>query len=135
MTDIMTKAQRSVLMSKIKSKNTGIEVSIKKELKRRGVRGFVMHAELNGKPDFVFRKKKIAVFCDGDFWHGYKFAMWKDSLNKFWRNKIASNMERDRQVNVALRKNGWRVIRIWGHAIKRNPEASTNKILKIVKGT
>ncbi len=119
-------------MSKIRSKDTGIEIVILKELKSRSLKDFVRYAELPGKPDFVFRKQHIAVFCDGDFWHGYKFGSWNRKLNKFWRTKITSNITRDRKNRVMLRKAGWKVLRLWGHEIKKNPSKCVDWIEAIM---
>ena len=66
---------------------------------------------LPGKPDIVFTKRKIAIFIDGDFWHGYRFPTWKDSLSDFWQKKIEQNRIRDRKNFNKLRKRGWKVIR------------------------
>ena len=130
MTDILTKAQRSLLMSKVKSKDTGIEIALIKELHRRKIRNFSRYSKLIGKPDVVFERQKLAVFCDGDFWHGYLFETWKHKLNIFWLKKISNNMRRDRIVSRELKKDGWTVMRFWGHQILKNPGYCAKKIEK-----
>ena len=128
----MTKAKRSKLMSKIKGTNTGIEKILVRELKNRGIKGFKRYANMIGKPDIIFPKAKIIVFCDGDFWHGYKFESWKNKLNNFWSDKILTNIRRDRKIRRMLKKDGWKVVSFWGHQIEKNPELCVDKILKLM---
>lgn len=88
-----------------------------------GITGWRRDSKLQGKPDFVFPKPRIAVFVDGCFWHGCPKHGTKPKTNAaFWRKKIARNRERDREVGQALRQRGWRVLRIWEHELK-----NTNK--------
>jgi len=72
------------------------------------------------------------VFCDGDFWHGYKFESWKNKLNNFWSDKILTNIRRDRKIRRMLKKDGWKVVSFWGHQIEKNPELCVDKILKLM---
>jgi DNA mismatch endonuclease, patch repair protein len=83
---------------------------------------------LPGSPDFVLAGAKTAVFVDGDFWHGYRFPSWADSLAPFWKDKIQRNRARDRRSHAALRRMGWRVVRLWQHQIKRDLEGCMNRI-------
>lgn len=119
-----TSEQISYNMSRIKSKNTTIEVRFEEELKRRGLTTYVRNQKgIPGKPDFAFVAKKVAVFCDGDFWHGYDWETTKQTIHsnrKFWITKIEKNMARDARVNAALEAQGWRTFRFWGHDIKKN---------------
>jgi DNA mismatch endonuclease (patch repair protein) len=116
------------IMSAIHSKNTKPEIMLRKELWKRGLRFRVNYKELKGKPDIVFTRAKLAVFCDGDFWHGHNWAIrgfgsLEEELkryNEFWANKIIKNVERDEQVNIELRNLGWFVLRFWESAIKRD---------------
>ncbi len=128
MTDVFTKKEISALMSKIRGKDTGIELTVLAELKKRGIRGFERHGTILGRPDFVFYKNKVAIFCDGDFWHGYKFNSWKNKLGNFWSNKISQNIRRDMKVKRQLRANGWHVMRFWEHEIERNKTKCIDKI-------
>lgn len=132
MTDIMSKKKRSALMSRIRSKNTGIEIALLNELKERNIRGFKRYANLAGKPDFVFPEQKTVVFCDGDFWHGYNFSKWEYKLNSFWREKIAKNIMHDKLVRQTLKKQGWCVVRFWGHEIKNDSSQCIDKLNKVL---
>ena len=87
---------------------------------------------LPGKPDILFSKSKIAIFADGDFWHGKNFNEWKKRVSPFWRTKIAKNMERDKKQTNSLKNQGYRVIRFWGSIIKKHPENVTRKIEKLI---
>ena len=121
-----TQEQISYNMSQVKNKNTTIELRLEAELNKRGITTYIKnHKDIPGKPDFAFVARKIAVFCDGDFWHGYN---WEEAKNKihsnkdFWIKKIGRNMARDTEVNAALEKQGWKVLRFWGHDLKKHPE-------------
>lgn len=128
MTDNLSKRQRSYCMSRVKSKDTSIEISVRSELFKRGLR-FRKHTALPGKPDIVFPSAKLAVFVDGDFWHGYRFPVWRHTLSKFWRDKISKNRDRDRRNFAKLRKMGWRVVRIWQHEVMHDLRATTDKVV------
>jgi DNA mismatch endonuclease (patch repair protein) len=131
MSDRLTPEQRSYCMSRIKGKNTGLEKLVFKSLYNEGIR-FRKHVKtLPGKPDVVVSKKQLVVFIDGDFWHGYRFACWQDRLTPFWRKKIGSNIRRDRKNFGILRRNHWKVIRVWQHQIKRNPQIVVDKIYSV----
>jgi DNA mismatch endonuclease, patch repair protein len=128
--DVMSPEKRSALMSRIRSKNTGIERTIFSELRARGV-GFSRHvASVPGKPDVVFKRQKIAVFIDGDFWHGWRFPLWREKLQPYWRAKIARNRERDQRNFRHLRRKGWTVIRIWEHDVVKDLSAVVELILR-----
>jgi len=134
MTDNLTPSQRSYCMSQIKGKNTNIERLIRSELQRRGLR-FRKHVkELPGKPDIVFTRAKVAIFVDGDFWHGYRFPSWEDKVSDFWKKKISKNRERDVRNRRLLREKGWLVIRFWQHEIKGDFESCINRIVAAVRG-
>lgn len=126
--DHLSVEQRSRLMSRVQSKDTDIELALRSSLHLRGLR-FRKHVrELAGTPDVVFPRERIAVFVDGDFWHGYRFPVWQDGLTPFWQQKIRANRARDRRNFAKLRRSGWTVIRVWGHEIKRDIEAATLKV-------
>jgi DNA mismatch endonuclease (patch repair protein) len=128
--DRLTKEKRSALMKSVGTKNTDIEKLLgdivrplwKKERYARNVRN------LSGKPDIVFRKSKIVVFADGDFWHGREFDKWGKRIPDFWKRKIASNIVRDKRQVIDLRKQGYKVLRFWGSVIKKRPERVKRKI-------
>ena len=119
-----TSDQISYNMSRIKNKNTTIELRLEAELRRRGLTTYVRNQKgIPGKPDFAFVARKIAVFCDGDFWHGYNWEVTKGTIHSnrdFWIPKIEKNMARDARVNAALEELGWQTFRFWGHDIKKN---------------
>lgn len=127
--DIMSPEKRSQLMARIHGKNTGPERVLAQALKKTRLR-FERHAaDLPGKPDFVFRRCKLVVFVDGSFWHGWRFPLWEGKLTDFWRTKIATNRSRDRRNFSALRRAGWKVVRIWEHQIEANVEKCIARVL------
>ena len=134
MADNLTPEQRSYCMSRIKGKDTRLEVRVRSELHRRGLR-FRKHVKgLPGKPDIVFTGAKVVVFIDGDFWHGYRFPFWKHKMSDFWKEKIYKNRERDAETRQLLREMGWKVVRLWQHEIKKDFGASINRIVLTVRG-
>jgi len=134
MADNLTREQRSYCMSRIKGKDTGLEMQVRSGLHRKGLR-FRKHVkELPGKPDIVFSKARVAVFVDGDFWHGYRFSFWEDKISDFWKKKISKNRERDIRNRRLLREKGWLVIRFWQHEIKGDFESCINRIVAAVRG-
>lgn len=125
MADVLTSEQRHKNMQNIKSKDTKIEVLLRKALWKKGYRYRVNYKKLPGKPDIVLTKYKIATFCDSVFFHGKDWGKLRARLEKgdngaFWIKKIVRNMERDDNVNKEIRTLGWRVLRFWGDDIKRN---------------
>lgn len=134
MMDRHTKAQRSFNMSQVKSKNTLPERMIFGELTKRKLK-FKKHHNLLGKPDVVFLKEKVAVFIDGEFWHGKDYEKEKGGYKKFWRDKIKKNIDRDQQVNRELRKKNWVVVRLWESEISRNLNGCFDKIRRCLEET
>ena len=130
MADIFTPEKRSWVMSRIRSKDTKIEKKTASMLRKNKIR-YRRFPKVFGSPDFVV-EKKVIVFCDGDFWHGYQYDKKKKPPKKFWREKIERNMERDRKVSRTLRRDGWSVIRIWEHDIEKRPAACLRRIKKII---
>ena len=130
MADVFSKKKRSWIMSRIRSKNTSIDIMMRDMLSDARLK-FMMYPDLYGKPDFQVGKN-ILVFCDGDLWHGYKYAEKKRPAKKYWREKIEGNMRRDGKVSRKLRRDGWSVLRIWEHDIKRKPETCARKIMRKV---
>lgn len=114
--DNLTPEQRSACMARVRSRNTAPELEVRSALHRRGLR-FRIHAPLPGHPDIAFPASRVAVFVDGDFWHGYRFAAWRARLPVYWREKIEANRRRDRRCRRALRRMGWTVVRVWGHEV------------------
>lgn len=129
MADVFTPEKRSWVMSRIRGKFTGIDLRMREILAETGAT-FEMYPRMTGNPDFASRRLKIAVFCDGDFWHGYNYRSGKIPRQKFWREKIARNMKRDRYITGKLRCEGWSVLRFWEHDINSNPDKCARKIKK-----
>ena len=129
MADKFSKAKRSAIMSRIRSKNTSLEINFRKLLWKNGLKGFRIHYKLPGKPDIVFVSKRVVVFLDGDFWHGYNWKkLGKIPPRKYWQKKIQKNIDRAKKYNKMLKKDGWKVIRLWEHEVKKNAEKCINKI-------
>ncbi|MCX4299987.1 MAG: very short patch repair endonuclease [Lachnospiraceae bacterium] len=125
--DRLTREQRHRNMSNIKSKDTGIEVTLRKALWSRGYRYRKNDKRLPGKPDIVLPKYKIAIFCDSEFFHGKDWEVLKPQLIRgknaeFWLEKISKNQQRDDEVNKQLQYLGWTVIRFWGREITQKTE-------------
>jgi len=132
MPDNLTPEQRSYCMSRIKGKDTGLEVRVRSALHRRGLR-FRKHVkELPGRPDIVFSKARVAVFVDGGFWHGYRFPSWEDKVSDFWKKKINKNRGRDAANHRKLRRMEWTVIRLWQHEVEKNFDACIDRIVATV---
>lgn len=130
MIDVLTQEQRKFNMSRIKGKNTGPEVKLRKLLYANRIRGYRVHYDLPGKPDIVFVKKKLAIFIDGCFWHKCPVCFQEPETRKeFWMKKIQSNVDRDKKVDEQLKNDGWTVIRIWEHEIRKDPEKAVRKII------
>jgi len=123
-------------MKAVKSKGSKIEVMLMKELWSRGLRYRKNVNSVYGKPDILFKSKKIAIFCDSEFWHGYNWEERKNdfkSNQEFWISKIERNIERDKEVNDRLKSEGWTVLRFWGNYIKRNLLECADKIEQEVR--
>ena len=131
--DNLTQEQRRKNMQNIRSKDTTPERKIMQELRRRKIY-FADHVKkITGKPDIVFRRKKVAVFIDSDFWHGHPKRFIMPATNfEYWSNKIARNKKRDKQVTKELRSKGWTVIRLWEYDVKHNFEKSIKIILRTI---
>lgn len=128
------------IMSSIPSKNTRPELVLRRALWHENLRYRVNYKKLPGKPDIVFTKQRVAVFCDGDFWHGHNWAIrgltsLEEELNnysEFWRNKITRNISRDIEVNKALSELGWTVIRIWESEIMSDVQKCVKMVMQIL---
>lgn len=131
-----TPEQISYNMKQVKSKGSEIEVLLQKELWRRGLRYRKNVKSIEGKPDIAFIGKKIAVFCDSEFWHGYNWENRKNdfkSNTEFWISKIERNMQRDKEVTQKLQSEGWIVLRFWGKEIKKNLAECADLVERIWK--
>ena len=134
MPDPLTKKERSALMGRVRQSNTDLERIVRSGLHRRGYRFRKNLRSLPGSPDVVFTRAKVAVFVDGDFWHGWKFEEKKHRYKPYWRQKIAENIERDERNFAKLGEMGWTVIRVWQHEIKKSPDAVVERIIEVVDG-
>ena len=132
--DKITKRERSSLMSKIRSRNTEFEENFVRELRKKIKIKFKLNYQLiKGKPDIVFNDRKVCVFLDSDFWHGWQYPRWKHLLkNNFWRSKIETNRKRDRRVTYFLRRKGWNVLRLWEHGIINNTDGTLRRIKNVL---
>lgn len=134
--DNLSKEQRRKNMKHIRSKDTKIEVVLCKALWHKGYRYRKNYKGLPGNPDIVLTKYRIAIFCDGEFFHGKDWEVLKPRLEKsnnsiYWINKISRNRERDDEINKKLLFEGWTVIRFWGKDIQKN----TEECIKVIEET
>jgi DNA mismatch endonuclease (patch repair protein) len=119
MPDIFSKAKRGEIMSRIRSKNTKVERIVFRYLRAKRIYFQRHYARAVGSPDVALPRRKIAVFIDGDFWHGRHAGKRLPKLDAWWRAKILRNMRRDRLARAALRKEGWSVLRVWETELTR----------------
>ena len=116
-------------MSKVRNKNTDIELLLKRKLRGLGIK-YSANYKLPGKPDFILKKEKIAIFCDGDFWHGKNFKYEKEKYSLFWKEKIQTNIKRDKVVDKQLKTLGWKTLRFWGTDIHSDIQFCIDKVLE-----
>jgi len=131
-----TTTQRSQNMSKIKAKNSLPELKLRKALWVRNVRFRIHPKKIPGKPDIVINKYRLAIFVDGDFWHGYKWDERKASIktnSRFWIPKIERNIQRDRNVNQQLNARGYTVMRFWEHEVNEHLTACVNQVMLYIE--
>lgn len=134
MPDRYSKAVRSKVMSRIRSKNTRAEIILRRSIFALGGRFRTHYAKLVGNPDIVFTKAKLAVFVDGDFWHGRQWKKLRSRLHgSYWPNKIHRNIKRDMKVTISLNKSGWKVLRFWETDILNNPKTIAKRIISNVR--
>ena len=133
--DDLTPEQRHKNMQAIKSKDTSIELSLRKALWRKGVRYRKNYKQLIGKPDIVLTKYHIAIFCDSDYWHGFDWENRNQKIKSnrdYWIPKIERNMERDKEVTSKLEADGWKVIRLGECQIKKHLDECVEIILNAI---
>lgn len=132
--DTFTPEKRSWIMSRVKSGDTMPEITLRRLLWKRGLRYRVSTKNLPGKPDILFSRAKVAVFVDGEFWHGYKLPPERlDQMSEYWRQKIRGNLERDRVNNERLKEMGYQVLRFFEKDIIRNSETLVDQIENVLK--
>jgi len=126
----------SYTMSRIRGKDTGIEMALRKELFKLGLRYRANSNKVYGHPDVSFQKYKVAVFCDSEFWHGYRFAENETKIKTnrdYWIPKIKRNIARDEEVNAFLTSQGYRVLRFWGKEIEEDAARCAQKVLEALR--
>lgn len=134
--DDLTPEQRRKNMQAIKSRDTTIEIMLRKALWHRGVRYRKNYKRLPGKPDIVITKHKIAIFCDSDYWHGYDWENRNQRIKsnrEYWIPKIERNMARDKQVNEILATQGWKVLRFWEWQIRKHLDDCVETIVSTIQ--
>ena len=132
--DNLTKAQRRKNMQNIRSVGTSPEIAVMRELRRLNIYFAKNALSITGKPDIVFRRKKTVVFIDSDFWHGHPSRYIKPKSNvSYWQEKVKRNRQRDKEVTSVLKKEGWKVLRLWESDIKRNTSKCIKKIVRSIK--
>lgn len=135
--DRHTPEQRRKNMQAVKNKDSVIELLLRKALWHKGLRYRKNVKLIFGHPDIAFMKKKVAVFCDSEFWHGFNWEEKKNEIEtrrEFWIKKIERNITRDAEVNEYLVNKGWIVIRFWGQEIKKNTETCADEVMKVLEG-
>jgi DNA mismatch endonuclease (patch repair protein) len=135
MADIFSKAKRSEVMALIRGRgNRATELALMRIFRAQGVTGWRRRQAVFGRPDFVFRRARVAVFVDGCFWHACpKHLRMPKSRRAYWRRKLDGNKARDQKVNRVLKKLGWRVVRIWEHALARPSAACLRGLRRALK--
>ena len=131
-----TQEQIHYNMQRVKSKDSEIEKILRNALWNKGYRYRKNVKDVFGHPDIVFKSKKVAIFCDSEFWHGYDWERKKNEIKTrqdFWIPKIERNMQRDKEVYMKLSEEGWTVLRFWGMEIKKQTENCVKEIEKCIK--
>ena len=131
----MSPEKRSAVMSRIRGRDTGPEKAVAELLTNAGFPFETQARDLPGRPDFVFRSARVVVLVDGDFWHGWRFSQWRDKLSPAWEAKIDGNRRRDLRNMQRLRRLGWKVVRLWEHQIKSNPQKCMIRIKAAVEAS
>jgi DNA mismatch endonuclease (patch repair protein) len=134
MPDVFTESKRSEVMGRIRGKgNKDTEIALIKIMRKHGIHGWRRNQQIFGKPDFVFRDARLAVFVDGCFWHGCPKCYNRPVNNRdFWDEKKIKNKKRDQKVNKTLKSLGWRVLRIWEHELKHDNKVAA-KVVKALE--
>lgn len=132
--DNLTPEQRRKNMQNIKSKNTKPEMLFRKALWKRGIRYRVNVKDIMGKPDVCIKSKKIAIFIDSEFWHGKMYLEGKipKTNQEYWIPKLKRNIQRDKEVNDFLERNGWKVFRFWSKEVKNNLNHIIGEVIQYI---
>ena len=134
MPDTVSKKKRSEIMSKVRSKDSKIEIDFRKAIWKAGFRYSKNPTKYFGKPDLVLKKHKVVIFVDSCFWHGCKKHCRLPAIRKkYWTEKIERNRQRDKKVNRYYKKIGWKVLRVWEHELLKNFNKITKNAIKLLK--
>lgn len=134
MADIFSKMKRSEIMSKVRNKDSKIEIEFRKKLWKLGFRYRKNSTKYFGKPDIVLPKYKTVIFIDSCFWHGCKkHGSMPQTRKKFWEAKIERNKQRDKEVSKYYKKSDWKIFRIWEHALKKQPEKEIKAVIDFLQ--
>ena len=132
MLDTFSKKKRSEIMSKVRSKDSEIEIDFRKAIWKAGFRYSKNSTKYFGKPDLVLKKYKTVIFVDSCFWHGCKrHCRLPATRKKYWTEKIERNKQRDKEVNRHYKKIGWKVIRVWEHELLKNFSKAIGKTINL----
>ena len=133
MPDNLSPEHRRKTMQAVKGSNTSLERAVEAAFLARGWVCQRNVADLPGKPDFVFEAARLVVFVDGDFWHGWRFPLWREKLTPYWKGKIERNRRRDRLNFRRLRRLGWRVLRLWGHQVEKDLAGAVRRVAALLR--
>ena len=131
--DIMSPETRSRVMARIRGKHTRPERIVGEILTRLGLAPSLQVSALPSTKVIASRSPAIAIFVDGDFWHGWRFPKWRLKLSERWEQKIEANRRRDRRNHAYLRRQGWKVLRIWEHQIADEPERIATRLQLVLR--
>jgi DNA mismatch endonuclease, patch repair protein len=133
MADTLTRAERSALMRRVRTRDTKPELILRRALWAQGIRGWRLHPrDVVGRPDLAWRRRRLAVFVDGAFWHGHP-DFYRGQSGPFWDRKIAENRTRDARTNLLLAEDGWSVVRLWDFEIERDPVACARVVAELLR--
>lgn len=134
MPDVYDRATRSRVMRSVRGANTQPELELRRELWRRGIRGYRIHRrDVPGCPDIAWLGLRVAVFLDGSWWHGHPSKWWVGRSGEYWDAKIQRNIDRDAAVNRTLEDHGWLVVRVWDFELRQDIESVVNRIGEAVE--
>lgn len=132
--DRLTKKQRSWNMSRIRASGTEFEKQIFKKLRKRDINFQKNYSKIIGKPDIAKPKYKKVIFLHSDFWHGWQLPRWEKILpSDFWKKKMRNNRKRDALVAKELRRRGWKVMIVWEHSFKKNPDIWIDRMTEFLE--
>jgi DNA mismatch endonuclease (patch repair protein) len=133
MPDNLSPEDRIKTMRAVKGSNTSLERVVEAAFQERRWVFQRNVADMPGKPDFVFTAARLVVFVDGDFWHGWRFPLWREKLTPYWKGKIERNRRRDQRHYRRLRRLGWRVVRLWEHQVARDLPAAVRRVAVLLR--